>query len=112
MTVASLPMYDLPEIAADTNRWWKGLARAFRREGIADVPEELWRGVPHIEPWTRGDLLLSQTCGYPLTHELSGKVSLVATPCYSVPECQGTDYCSIVVVHRDSAASDVIGNEG
>jgi len=32
MTIASLPMYDLPEIAPHTNRWWKGFARAFRRE--------------------------------------------------------------------------------
>lgn len=108
MTIASLPMYDLPEIARETNRWWQGLARAFRLEGIAEVPDELWRGDSYREPWTRGDLLLSQTCGYPLTHELLGKVSLVATPCYSAPGCQGTDYCSVVVVHRDSTATDVI----
>lgn len=107
MTVASLPMYDLPEIVAATNTWWKSLVRAFRREGIDDVPDELWRGVPYREPWTRADLLLSQTCGYPLTHELAAKVSLVATPCYSAPGCQGSDYCSIVVVHKDSTATNV-----
>src|SRR6185312_8107473 len=33
MAVASLPMYDLPELRAATDAWWKGLARAFRREG-------------------------------------------------------------------------------
>ena len=38
MAVASLPMYDLPELRAATDAWWRGLAQAFRREGIADLP--------------------------------------------------------------------------
>ncbi len=107
MTVASLPMYDLPEIAGATNAWWRGLARAFRREGIADVPDELWRGANYRDPWTRHDLLLSQACGYPLMHEFRGKATLVATPCYSAPGCNGANYCSVVLVHSDSAASDI-----
>src|SRR5215216_8142633 len=77
MMVASLPMYDLPEIEQATNTWWRGLAKAFRREGIADVPDNLWRCASFREVWTRDDLLLSQTCGYPLMHELRGKVTLV-----------------------------------
>lgn len=107
MSVASLPMYDLPEIEAATNTWWRGLARAFRRESIADVPDELWRGANYRGLWTRRDLLLSQTCGYPLMHELRGKATLVATPCYSAPGCDGANYCSVVLVHDDSAAGDV-----
>lgn len=107
MTVASLPMYDLPEVEAATNAWWRGLARVFRREGIADVPDELWRGASYRELWTRRDLLLSQTCGYPLTHELRGKVTLVATPCYSAPGCNGPDYSSVVVVHSESPAANI-----
>lgn len=107
MNVASLPMYDLPEVEAATNTWWNGLARAFRREGIADVPGELWRGANYRELWTRHDLLLSQTCGYPLMNELRGKVTLIATPCYSAPGCTGANYCSVVVVRNDSAAGDI-----
>ncbi len=107
MTVVSLPMYDLPEIEVATNAWWRGLARAFRREGIVDVPDELWRGANYRDPWTRHDLLLSQTCGYPLIHELRGKATLVATPCYSAPGCNRANYCSVVVVHIDSDASEV-----
>jgi ABC-type phosphate/phosphonate transport system substrate-binding protein len=107
MSVASLPMYDLPEIEAATNTWWRGLARAFRREGIAGVPDELGRDANYRELWTRRDLLLSQTCGYPLMHELRGKATLIATPCYSAPGCNGANYCSVVLVHNDSAAGDV-----
>jgi len=105
-------MYDLPEIEAATDAWWKGLARAFRREGIADVPDVLWRGESYRELWARDALLLSQTCGYPLMHDLRGKVTLVATPCYSAPGCNGPDYCSIVVVHEDSTAGDISDLDG
>jgi ABC-type phosphate/phosphonate transport system substrate-binding protein len=107
MGVASLPMYDLPEIEAVTNAWWRGLARAFRREGITDVPDELCRQASYRELWTRRDLLLSQTCGYPLMHELRGKATLIATPCYSAPGCNRETYCSVVLVHKDSAAAGI-----
>ena len=107
MSVASLPMYDLPEIEAATNIWWRGLARAFRREGIADVPDELERDPNYGELWIRRDLLLSQTCGYLLVHELCGKAKLIATPCYSAPGCSGANYCSVILVHNDSAVCDI-----
>src|SRR5262245_4500569 len=107
MTVASLPMYDLPEIQAATDAWWRGLARAFRRQGIVEVAEKLWRGGDYRSLWTRPDLLISQTCGYPLMHVLRDTVTLVATPCYSVPGCDGASYCSVVIVRRDSAARDI-----
>lgn len=106
MTVASLPMYDLPEIRAATDKWWKGLSKAFRREGVAGVPDKLWRGPYFRKVWTRHDLFLSQTCGYPLTHELCGRVTLVATPCYSAPGCNGPNYCSVVVVRHECIARD------
>ena len=104
MALASLPMYDLPELRAATDAWWQGLARAFRREGIADVPDGLDRRNHYAEVWTAPDLLFSQTCGYPLTHALAGKVTLVATPCYGTDGCDGPDYCSFVIVAADSMA--------
>jgi ABC-type phosphate/phosphonate transport system substrate-binding protein len=107
MGIANLPMYDLPELQAITDQWWSGLARAFRAEGISDVPDALWRKGDHRVPWMDPDLILSQTCGYPLMNGLRGKVSLVATPCYGAAECEGPDYCSIVVVHEDNPAQDI-----
>jgi len=104
MTVASLPMYDLPELRAATDAWWQGLARAFRREGIADLPASLDRRSAYHEVWLRPDLLFSQTCGYPLTHALAGRVELVATPCYRAEGCDGPGYCSFVIVAADSSA--------
>src|SRR3546814_8202871 len=82
---ASLPMYDLPGLEAATDAWWAGLAAAFRAEGLHQVPERLTREGGHAALWTAPDLLFSQTCGYPLTHALAGRVTLVATPIYDCP---------------------------
>ena len=112
MMVASLPMYDFPEMRGATDAWWQGLARAFRREGIADVADALWRGEDYRSLWTRPDLLISQTCGYPLIRALRGTVTLVATPCYSAPGCEGASYRSAVIVRRESAAGDISAMRG
>src|SRR5262245_59558420 len=59
MTIASLAMYDLPELRDATDALWQGLARGFRRAGIAEVPAALERGLPYREVWHRADLRLS-----------------------------------------------------
>lgn len=104
MSRASLPMYDLPEVAWATDAWWAGLARAFAREGVADVPRDLTRGGDLSAVWLGPDLLLSQTCGHPLTHALKGRLRVVATPVYASPSCQGPDYCSLIVVRESDPA--------
>jgi hypothetical protein len=107
MRIAGLPMYDLAEAAAATDAWWAGLARAFRREGVRDVPDRLCRDGSLDEHWLAPDLLFSQTCGYPLVNALAGRVRPIATPCYQVPECAGPDYCSLVIVRADFAAAAI-----
>jgi ABC-type phosphate/phosphonate transport system substrate-binding protein len=112
MAVASLSMYDLPELRPATDAWWQGLARAFRREGITDVPDALDHREAYQNIWLRPDLLFSQTCGYPLTHALASRVELLATPCYGTEGCEGPNYCSFVMVAADSAASAIADLRG
>jgi ABC-type phosphate/phosphonate transport system substrate-binding protein len=109
---ASLPMYDLPGLEAATDAWWAGLAAAFRAEGVKDVPERLTREGDHAALWTAPDLLFSQTCGYPLTHALAGRVTLVATPIYDCDGCGGGTYRSDIVVRADEAAASLAGLKG
>ena len=85
MSRASLPMYDLPEASAATEAFWRGLARQFRRAGVAEVPEALSRRPLLPEHWLAPDLLFSQTCGYPFRRAIKDRVKLVATPCYAAP---------------------------
>jgi ABC-type phosphate/phosphonate transport system substrate-binding protein len=86
----SLPMYDWPEVRAATDAWWAGLARHLGASG------GLERAGDHAGLWLRPDLLFSQTCGYPFTHALCGKVQLLGTPHYRAEGCEGPRYCSIV----------------
>src|SRR3546814_10725357 len=101
---ASLPMYDLPGLEAATDAWWAGLAAAFRAEGLHQVPERLTREGGHAALWTAPDLLFSQACGYPLTHALAGRVTLVATPLYDCRGCDGGTYRSEILVRADDPA--------
>lgn len=105
--IASLSMYDLPELRAATDAWWRALARAFRREGIDAVPERLDRDTDRHDAWLAPGMLISQTCGYPLTHALAGRVRLVASPRYGAPGCRGSDYRSAIVVRRDDPATTI-----
>ena len=100
--IASLPMYDLPEVSPATDEWWSGIARALRREGVRSVPETLSRGGPMDEVWRASNLLLSQTCGYPLTHDLAGVVKPVITPAYAAHGCRGAEYCSLIIVSESN----------
>jgi len=102
--VASLPMYDPPGLAAATDALWAAIAAACSAEGLDGAPAALDRARPHRDVWGDPALFLSQTCGYPLVHELRGRVRVIATPRYAVAACAGADYTSLCVVPRASAA--------
>jgi ABC-type phosphate/phosphonate transport system substrate-binding protein len=102
MSIASLPMYDLPEAAAATEALWRGLARHFVQAGIEDVPAELLRRPRLPEHWLSPDLLFSQTCGYPFRNAIKGRVQILATPCYAAAGCEGPNYRSHVLVRADA----------
>ncbi len=112
MRLASLPMYDLEALRPVTDAWWSALAAAFREAGISDVPEALVRGSALHDHWTDPRLLFSQTCGYPLLHGLKGAVTLVATPVYQAPGCEGPNYRSLILVREGEPAvslADMVG---
>ncbi len=104
MARASLPMYDWPELRAATDAWWQGLAKAFRRAGISEVPDRLHRDGAMEALWRAPDLLFSQACGYPLTHAFRDLLQPVATPAYTAPGCDGPHYASAIVVPADDTA--------
>jgi hypothetical protein len=81
--VASLPMYDWPEVRDATDALWAAIRAALIQEGI-DAPTALERDGDPETLWTDPDLVLSQTCGFPYANGLSGKVALIATPAYRI----------------------------
>jgi ABC-type phosphate/phosphonate transport system substrate-binding protein len=112
MKIATLPMYNPPEAPGASAALWQGLARHFRRAGIADVPDSLTFGPALPDHWYSPDLLFSQTCGYPLTHALKGRVQLLATPCYDAPGCEGASYRSYLVVPAESPVMSIADLRG
>lgn len=100
-----LPMYDWPEVRTATADLESALQGAL--SGVLGIKDKDVRGrsdeTDLVAFWTDPDVLLTQTCGYPLTHALAGKVRLIGTPHYDAPGCQGANYCSQLVVRRNSS---------
>ncbi len=101
MRIADLPWYDLPELVAATDAWWRGIAGHLRRLGIDRVPDRLQREGSHQARWRDPDLLLSQACGYDVLYDARDELWPIATPCYGAEGCEGPRYRSIVVVRAD-----------
>ncbi|MCL6709463.1 PhnD/SsuA/transferrin family substrate-binding protein [Pseudomonas sp. R2.Fl] len=104
MRIASLAMYvSPPPVAEATAAFWAFLRDVLRREGLAEVPDALDEEIRYDAAWTRPDLLLAQTCGYPYVLHLRGKVRPVATPVYTHAGCDGPFMRSVVVVRKDAS---------
>lgn len=101
--IASLPMYDWPEVRDATDAWWQGLARHIGVSG------ELSRSTDYAGLWRDPALILSQTCGYPFTHEFRNRLKLVATPHYGVDGCEAANYCSIVFARHGAVLESFRG---
>jgi ABC-type phosphate/phosphonate transport system substrate-binding protein len=105
--LVALQMYDLPELKWATDALGAQLLINLRRAGFPDVPYGLDREGDYKAQWTHPELLLAQTCGYPLVTLLQGKVRYLATPCYAAPYCSGPRYCSLIVVRADDPAENL-----
>jgi ABC-type phosphate/phosphonate transport system substrate-binding protein len=99
--IAALPMYNVaPALAQD----WRALLDDFHTQLLpwlaarGDTLSIVDTGPDLTAFWLRDDLLLSQTCGYPLVHALAGRVNLVATPHFDAPGCERGAYRSVLVV--------------
>lgn len=102
--IVALQMYDLPELKWATDALGAQLLINLRRAGFPEVPYGLDREGDYKDQWTHPELLLAQTCGYPLVTLLQGQVRYLATPCFAAPFCAGPRYCSLIVVRADDPA--------
>ena len=102
--IAALPMYDFPELKPVTDSFWLGLREHFAAAGMTALPEVLTRQNDAYALWRSRDLVFAQTCGFPLTHNLKGDVRYLATPCFNAPGCEGSNYCSFIIVRDNDKA--------
>lgn len=94
--IACLPMYDWPERRAETDALWTRLRDALRHHGF-HAPDALTRTDDLEGAWLGPDLLLGETCSYPLETVLRGRVRYVATPVHDAPGCGAGTYRSVVI---------------
>ena len=100
--IAGLPMYDLPGLEAHNDRLWAAIGDRLRARGV-DAPLRLTRDEPLNTLWTEPDLILAQTCGYPLVKHLGSRVRMVATPRYRARGCSGASHRSLIIVRKYDA---------
>jgi ABC-type phosphate/phosphonate transport system substrate-binding protein len=103
MIKASLPMYDWPEIRDHTDSFWSGFQRH------AGLSAALDRESSYSELWHNPNLIFSQTCGYPLTHDFKGLLNYVATPQYGCDGCNGSNYSSFIFARKAAPLQDFRG---
>jgi len=99
--IASLPMYDWPELTQAHDNFWNKFADQLRSNDI-DAPQNLSRNAQDESYWLAPNLIIGQTCGYPLSTTLRGKVTYLATPVYNVQGCNGPYYSSAIIARKNS----------
>lgn len=94
--IACLPMYDWPERHGAIDALWARLRDALRDAGF-DAPHALTRTDDPQSTWLSPDLLLGETCTYPLETALQSRVRYVATPIHDAPGCGAGTYRSVII---------------
>ena len=105
--VAAYTMYGGPPVRPAVRQWWTSVARRLKDGGMTGVPAKPNFTLGERDQWTHPNLLLAQTCGFPMMKGVTGPVRLICTPVYDVPYADGVNYCSVVVVDADSEATSL-----
>ncbi|MBV6824968.1 phosphate/phosphite/phosphonate ABC transporter substrate-binding protein [Pseudomonas sp. PD9R] len=94
--IAELLMYVAPEPIRQANERW--LTRILERLGATRRSAE---GLSLMDLWLSPQLLLTQTCGYPLMTALRGQVRVLGRPRYELPDSTGGNHCSLLLSRAD-----------
>jgi ABC-type phosphate/phosphonate transport system substrate-binding protein len=105
-----LLMYTAPEpIRAANERW---IARILEHLGHSRL-NAASLSLPEL--WLSPDLLLTQTCGYPLMTLLRDQVRIVGRPRYELPDASAGNHCSLILSRADDTRktlADFRGSRG
>lgn len=94
--IASLAMYPFESLRASYDQLWARIA-----DRLDGAPASLDWSLGHVSAARRPDLLLGQTCGWPLVTELDGLVDVVGAFDVEVPEASAGHYRSVVIEGPD-----------
>lgn len=99
---AELLMYVAPDPIQQANQQW--LTRILERLGLGR------RDAAHLDLlglWLAPELLVTQTCGYPLMTQLRGQVRVIGRPRYELPHSSNGAHCSLLLTRADNPHTDL-----
>jgi len=99
---ASLPMYDVSQLSAAWDRLWELVRAELAARGI-EAALLLRRDAPHSRLWRDPDLLLGQTCGWPLVSQLGKAVVPFARFDFGLDTRKPGDYFSVFIRPHSAA---------
>ncbi len=88
--IANLGMYDPLWLQAANDALWAAIRTRLGVHGYSGMSDDLDRARPLAAIWHDPRLLVGQTCGYPLMTQLGAAVTVIGTPVYDLPGCDGT----------------------
>ncbi len=112
MLIASLPMYNIPEIRKASSSLWSGIAKYLRLEGVENVPDQLAFHQTLHDLWSNPNLIFSQCCGYDVVSRFENTLTPLVVPHFDVDACADGEYSSFVVVSEDCQYDDVLEMRG
>jgi ABC-type phosphate/phosphonate transport system substrate-binding protein len=103
MTIASLAMYPFDHLQPAYEQLWDSV----RRRLSFDTPE-LDRVLDPLDACRRDDLLLGQTCGWPLITELASTVGVVGTFDYEVEGARDGTYYAVIISNSAGSLDEIL----
>lgn len=105
--VVALAMYPFDGVHGALERLWPLIRRQ-----LGFGPEELAWDLDLHSSWRRPDLLLGQTCGWPLVTQLGSAVDVVGVFDATVPEAHDGTYRSVLVSTSSVTLNALLANPG
>ncbi len=103
MTIASLAMYPFTNLRPAFDQLWEHVSTQLP----FDTPALDW-DLDHLAACRRDDLLLGQTCGWPLITELATTVHVVGTFDFDVDGAVDGTYRSVLVTATGDSLDDIL----
>jgi ABC-type phosphate/phosphonate transport system substrate-binding protein len=103
MTIASLAMYPYPQLRSAYGQLWDSV-----RSKLSFAAPALDLVLDALPACRRDDLLLGQTCGWPLITELASTVRVIGTFDYDVEGASDGTYCSVLISNRNASLADIL----
>lgn len=103
MTIASLAMYPFPHLQPAFEQLWNDV----RSRLAFDAPPLNWDVDPDVAS-RRDDLLLGQTCGWPLVNDLAQSVHVVGTFEFDVDGAVDGTYRAVLVSNLDEPLTEIL----